>query len=95
MLFEAQKKTGDYHQNMDGAMLMRWVQQQLIPILEDLGVEAVLVMDNASYHCVPAPGSVRPVAWTTKKEAEAFLNKYNIEYRKGRVVGTGNTMAST
>jgi hypothetical protein len=49
-----------------------------------LGLEAWLVMDNASYHLNPAPSSVVPSAWTNKDEAYMFLDKWNIEHRKGR-----------
>ena len=63
----------------------------LFPALKDKGLEAILVMDNAAYHCTPAPGSINVDSFTTKVAISVLLDQYHIPYRKGRANkdGTG------
>lgn len=84
MIFEARKCSGDYHANMDSTMFLRWVREQLVPQLDALDVDAVLVMDNAGYHCTPAEGCVDPASWKNKGEAQEWMQKYSIPFREGR-----------
>lgn len=46
----------------------------MIPALEAYNIEAIFVMDNASYHLVPFPGSVDVMVWKNKTEAANFMN---------------------
>ena len=85
LFFKAKQRTGDYHKNMDNDRFIDWMVDDLFLACASLGLEAWLVMDNASYHLNPAPSSVVPSAWTNKDEAYIFLDKCNIEHRKGRV----------
>jgi len=69
--FKAKQRTGDYHKNMDNDRFVEWLEDQLFPALSadsSTGCnaqcfEAIIVMDNASYHLYPAPDSVVPEAW--------------------------------
>jgi hypothetical protein len=85
LTFKAKQRTGDYHKNMDTDRFVDWMVYQLFLALALLVLEAWIVMDNASYHLNPAPSGVVPSAWTTKDVAYMFLDKWNIEHRKGRV----------
>jgi hypothetical protein len=84
MLFQAKKGTGDYHDNMDSDMFCRWLELQLFPVLRRQGIQAILVMDNASYHGVPAPGSINIKSMTKKSDVTEHLDRYNVPYRAGR-----------
>lgn len=83
MIFEARKCRGDYHANMDSEMFCRWASKQLMPEVERLDVDIILVMDNASYHTTPADGCIMPTSWKKKKDATDFLDEHGIEYRPG------------
>jgi hypothetical protein len=84
MLFQAKKPTGDYHANMDNDMFCKWLTLQLFPALNRQGIKAILVMDNASYHCVPAEGSINVKAMQTKREVIEVLARYRVPFRIGR-----------
>lgn len=47
LIFKSNRKTGDYHDNMNRENFERWFKTQLIPNLEE---PSVIIMDNASYH---------------------------------------------
>lgn len=47
LIFKGNKKTGDYHNNMNQENFENWFKTQLIPSLEE---PSLLIMDNASYH---------------------------------------------
>ena len=47
LVFEAKKKTGDYHGQMDWGNFSRWFTEQLLPNIPD---NSIIIMDNASYH---------------------------------------------
>ncbi len=47
LVFEAKKKTGDYHGQMDWGNFSRWFTGQLLPNIPD---NSIIIMDNASYH---------------------------------------------
>jgi transposase len=84
MLFQARKATGDYHANMDSDMFCKWLEENLFPVLDRHGIRAILVMDNASYHCVAAPGSINVKAMTKKSEVTDILERFQVPYRAGR-----------
>jgi hypothetical protein len=76
MLYQARKATGDYHANMDADMFCKWMEEMMLPALEERNMEAIFVMDNASYHCTPAPGSLNVRSMTTKAEVTDILDYY-------------------
>ena len=52
MVFRGKVGRGDYHDNMNGDMFMKWVNERLVPTVKTKypGKEVYLVMDNAPYH---------------------------------------------
>ena len=84
MIFQARKASGDYHANMDSDMFCKWLTENLFPVLDKKGITAILVMDNASYHCVPAPGSINVQSITKKSDITNILDRYGVPYREGR-----------
>jgi hypothetical protein len=46
-VFQAKRKTGDYHGQMNAALFQKWFSEKLIPNVPD---NALIIMDNASYH---------------------------------------------
>ena len=66
MLYQARKATGDYHANMDADMFCKWLGEMMLPGLEARNMEAIFVMDNASYHCTPAVGSINVESMSKK-----------------------------
>ncbi|XRB04107.1 hypothetical protein NFJ02_19g34620 [Pycnococcus provasolii] len=71
------------------------MREHLVPQLDALEVDAVLVMDNAGYHCTPAEGCVDPASWKNKGEACAFLQKYSIPFREGSVAASHDPHVSS
>jgi hypothetical protein len=47
LVFEAKKRTGDYHGQMDWGNFSRWFAEQLLP---NIAENSIIIMDNASYH---------------------------------------------
>ena len=47
LVYKAKSKTGDYHNEMDGANFTRWLEERLLQRLDE---PSVIVMDNVSYH---------------------------------------------
>ena len=54
MIYQSKKAQGDYHDNMNGTMFLRWLQQRLIPTFKAVygDRKLILVLDNAPYHHV-------------------------------------------
>ena len=84
LIFKANKKTGDYHDNMNSKNFENWFKTQLIPNLEE---PTVIIMDNASYHSrleeeIPRKSwtKKRLLEWLTEKgkEVNPKLLKYKI-----------------
>lgn len=76
-MWEAQHKTGDYHDNMNHKMYMKWLTDKLIPNLPE---KSVLVIDNAPYHNVQLDKS--PTSNSKKSEMEAWLLSKNIPFHE-------------
>lgn len=47
LVFEANKKTGDYHGQMDWGNFSTWFMEQLLPNIPE---NSIIIMDNARYH---------------------------------------------
>ena len=47
LVFQAKRKTGDYHGQMNAALFQKWFSEKLLPNIPD---HALIIMDNASYH---------------------------------------------
>lgn len=54
MIYESKKAKGDYHENMNGTMFLKWLKQRLIPTFKALygDRKMILMLDNAPYHHV-------------------------------------------
>ena len=71
LLFQAKKRTGDYHGQMNWNNFSKWFETQLIPNIPE---GAVVMLDNASYHNVLVEDSF-PSARSTKGELRAWLTR--------------------
>jgi transposase len=78
LVFEAKKRTGDYHGQMNWENFSRWFCEQLLPNIPE---GAVLVLDNASYHNVLAAQSF-PKPSTKKEELIAWLRHNDYPWRE-------------
>jgi hypothetical protein len=60
LLWKAQSASGDYHNNMNSDMFMKWTAEKLVPTFDKLypGKKMVLVCDNAPYHHKQENGSL-------------------------------------
>ena len=47
LVFQAKRKTGDYHGQMNSALFQKWFAEKLIP---NIPCNSLIIMDNASYH---------------------------------------------
>ena len=78
-LWVAQSHSGDYHDNMNSNMFMKWVQEKLVPCFERKypNKKMILVADNAPYHHAREIGSL---ASLTKKQIVSDMVKYGVDY---------------
>jgi hypothetical protein len=79
MIWTAASRKGDYHDNMNSDMFIKWFTEKLILCFERLhpGKQMVLIMDNAPYHQKCEIGTLSS---KTKKELIEICKAYNIEY---------------
>ena len=79
LLWKAQSSTGDYHDNMNSEMFMKWVQEKLVPTFEKLypGKKLLLIADNAPYHHKREIGSLGS---KTKGELINLCVEKGVEY---------------
>jgi len=71
LLFEAKKRTGDYHGQMNWNNFSKWFEMQLIPNIPE---DAVVILDNAKYHNVLVEDFF-PSASSTKNELRNWLSR--------------------
>jgi transposase len=74
LVFES-KKTGDYHEDMDGTVFEKWFFGTLIPVLPR---GATIVMDNAPYHSRVKDKA--PTSSSTKAVMIEWLKKRGIPF---------------
>lgn len=74
-IFES-KKSGDYHEEMNGESFEKWFSK-ILPKLEE---NSVIVMDNASYHSRKIEKI--PTSTTKKAEIQSWLSSKNIAFDK-------------
>ncbi len=58
LVFQAKSNSGDYHGSMDKYNFTKWFTGQLLPNVPD---NAVIIMDNASYHNTYMEDGVPPL----------------------------------
>ena len=73
------KQIGDYHADMNSDLFENWFQN----ILSKLENEAVIVMDNASYHSRRIDKA--PNTGTRKNEIQQWLRRHNITFEEDMV----------
>ena len=73
-MFKAHSSNDDYHGEMNHKMIVRWLEDKLIP---NLHAKCVLVMDNAAYH------NVQVVRATKKHLIQEGLTKHGIQWSAG------------
>ena len=75
----ATSSTGDYHDNMNGEMFMKWVKNKLMPTFKRMlpGKKMVLVMDNAPHHHVREIGTL---SGKTKGAIIDLMKKYQVDH---------------
>ena len=78
VVFKAHSSNGDYHGEMNHKMIVRWLEDKLIP---NLPPKCALVVDNAAYHNVQA--GRRPVRATKKHLIQEWLTKHGIQWSAG------------
>jgi transposase len=54
LVFQAKRKTGDYHGQMNASLFQKWFSEKLLP---NIGENSLIIMDNASYHNTLSAGS--------------------------------------
>lgn len=76
LVFQAKLNSGDYHGSMDEHNFTKWFTDQLLPNIPD---DAVIIMDNASYHNTYKKDGVPPL--TSKKIVlQKWLHEKKIPY---------------
>ena len=77
-LWLSQSHTGDYHDNMNSEIFMKWVELKLVPLFEGLYPckKMILVADNAPYHHKRAIGSLGSLR---KKKLVELMKKHKVE----------------
>ncbi|XP_050308279.1 uncharacterized protein LOC126744770 [Anthonomus grandis grandis] len=73
------KKTGDYHEEMDGPSFEKWFEG-VLPKLEE---NAVVVLDNAPYHSRKLEKV--PTTATKKGEIQEWLRSKNLSYEEAMI----------
>jgi transposase len=76
LVFEAKKKTGDYHGQMDWVNFSRWFTEQLLPNIPE---NSIIIMDNASYHNATEETSF-PKSNTVKEDLRKWLDDKEIPW---------------
>lgn len=74
LVFKSNKKTGDYHGQMNGDVFEKWFKEQLIP---NIPPNSIIVMDNAAYHKVLTLNSA-PTTGSLKNEIRDWLESNKI-----------------
>ena len=71
--------TGDYHDNMNGKMFMKWITTKVIPLAARNypGVKMAPVADNAPYHHVCG---IPPLVILSKKSTVNLMKEHIIYY---------------
>jgi transposase len=78
LVFQANRRTGDYHGAMNEDNFTHWLTTQLLPNIAD---KAVIIMDNAPYHNMFQNDNVPPL--TSKKVIlHQWLTENNIAFDK-------------
>lgn len=78
LIFEAKKRTGDYHGQMNWENFSKWFQSQLLP---NIPPKSLIILDNAKYHNVLAEGFF-PNTSSSKKQLRSWLTRNGYAWRE-------------
>jgi len=78
LVFKGSCKTGDYHGQMNAELFQKWFREMLLPNIPD---NAVIIMDNASYHKVLSTSSP-PTPTCSKEKIANWLNVNKIPFSR-------------
>jgi transposase len=76
LVFEAKKRGGDYHGQMDWDNFSKWFKNQLLP---NIPSNSLIILDNARYHNVYSEESF-PTQRTRKEQLKSWLTKNDYPY---------------
>ncbi len=76
LVFEAKKKSGDYHGQMDWNNFSKWFSSQLLP---NIPKNSIIIMDNASYHNTIEDNTF-PKSNSTKEKLRKWLDDKEIPW---------------
>ena len=76
LVFQAKRRTGDYHGQMNFENFHRWFVEQLLP---QIPAASLIVMDHAPYHNVYLDGMFYPTTWSKKAELHSWLQQHHPE----------------
>jgi transposase len=76
LVFEANRRTGDYHGQMNWDNFSKWFENQLLP---NIPKNSLIIMDNARYHNVLSEDAF-PVQNTSKGSLCDWLERNNIPW---------------
>jgi len=79
LVFDANRRTGDYHGQMNWENFSKWFENQLLP---NIPKNSLIIMDNARYHNVFTEDSF-PTSKNRKAELESWLDRNHIPWTEG------------
>lgn len=77
LVFKSNRKTGDYHGQMNWELFKKWFMEMLIPNIPE---RSLIIMDNASYHNILADHSP-PTSKSSKKKIKEWLEQNKVYCR--------------
>jgi transposase len=78
LVFQAKKRTGDYHGQMNWDNFSRWFSTQLLPNIPD---DSMIILDNAGYHNVYVQDSTLPSGASSKDDLRDWLTRNGIPWQ--------------
>ena len=78
LVFEAKKRTGDYHGQMNWENFSKWFTTQLLP---NIPPKSIVILDNAKYHNV-LTGGFFPNTNSGKTQLRAWLTRNRYAWRE-------------
>ncbi len=76
LVFDANRRTGDYHGQMNWENFSKWFEDQLLP---NIPANSLIILDNARYHNVFADNAF-PISTTRKEALCDWLKRNNIPW---------------
>ena len=78
LVFEAKKRTGDYHGQMNWDNFSKWFKDQLLP---NIPPKSLIILDNARYHNVYVDNFF-PSKSSSKKQLQRWLTRNGYPWRE-------------